>query len=200
VLARVTIGASDHGASERFYATVLATLGVRAAEWEDFQIVAAGDDQPVTRGLHTGFVAPDRAHVDAFWQAGIAAGYRDDGAPGPRPEYGPDYYGGFLLDPDGNSAEAVHNADPNESGIVDHLWIRVADVAAAKAFYIGIGPRAGIALDTDLPERAQFAWRDGTFSLVAGEPTEHVAFTFAGPGPAGMQRDPDGNTVEILTA
>ena len=46
--------------------------------------------------------------MDAFWQAGIEAGYRDDGAPGPRAVYGPDYYGGFLLDPDGNSAEAVH--------------------------------------------------------------------------------------------
>ena len=65
-------------------------------------------EHPVTRGLHVGFRAPSRAAVDAFWQAGIDAGYRDDGAPGPRTEYGPDYYGGFLLDPDGNSAEAVH--------------------------------------------------------------------------------------------
>jgi hypothetical protein len=55
---------------------------------------------PLTRGLHVGFCAPSREAVDAFWQAGIAAGYRDDGAPGPRPVYGPDYYGGFLLDPD----------------------------------------------------------------------------------------------------
>ena len=54
---------------------------------------------PVTRGLHIGFRAPSRAAVDAFWQAGIDAGYRDDGAPGPRTVYGPDYYGGFLLDP-----------------------------------------------------------------------------------------------------
>jgi hypothetical protein len=43
----------------------------------------------------------DRAQVDAFWQAGVDAGYRDDGEPGPRTQYGPSYYGGFLLDPDG---------------------------------------------------------------------------------------------------
>ena len=64
----------------------------------------------MTRGLHVGFRAPSREAVDAFWQAGIDAGYRDDGAPGPRTAYGPDYYGGFLLDPDGNSAEAVLGA------------------------------------------------------------------------------------------
>jgi hypothetical protein len=60
----------------------------------------------VTRGLHVGFRAPSREAVDAFWQAGIDAGYRDDGAPGPRPVCGPDHHGG-LLDPDGNCAEAV---------------------------------------------------------------------------------------------
>jgi hypothetical protein len=74
----------------------------------------------VTRGLHVGFRAPSREAVDAFWQAGIDTGYRDVGAPGRRTVYGPDYYGGFLLDPDGNSAEAVHTqrADPVPDGTV----------------------------------------------------------------------------------
>ena len=85
-------------------------------------------EHPVTRGLHVGFRAPYREAVDAFWQAGIDAGFRDDGAPG-RAGYGPDYYGGFLLDPDGNSAEAVHGhrARPVPDGCIDHLWFRVAD-------------------------------------------------------------------------
>jgi hypothetical protein len=76
--------------------------------------------------------------VDAFWQAGIDAGYRDDGAPGPRAVYGPDYYGGFLLDPDGNSAEAVHTEreDPVPDGCVDHLWIRVRDPAAYYGAFV----------------------------------------------------------------
>jgi catechol 2,3-dioxygenase-like lactoylglutathione lyase family enzyme len=114
-------------------------------------------EHPVTRGLHVGFRAPSRAAVDAFWHAGIDAGYRDDGAPGPRTEYGPDYYGGFLLDPDGNSAEAVHGerARPVPDGRVDHLWIRVADLAASKRFYTTIAPHAGIRLGDDEPGRVQ---------------------------------------------
>jgi catechol 2,3-dioxygenase-like lactoylglutathione lyase family enzyme len=103
----VTIRVSDREASERFYATVLRTLGVEKtysdedlAEWDDFSLSPAEGEKPVTRGLHIGFVAPSRAHVDEFWRAGTEAGYRDDGRPGVRPEYGGDYYGGFLLDPD----------------------------------------------------------------------------------------------------
>ena len=52
-----------------------------------------------------------------------------------RPEYGDDYYGAFLLDPDGNSIEAVHHGSLRSGGIIDHLWIRVADVNASQAFY-----------------------------------------------------------------
>src|SRR6266498_104903 len=115
VFDHVGIAVSDLAASERFYRTVLSVLGVEPShadaelvEWEDWDIGPTDREHPVTRGLHVGFRAPSRAAVDAFWQAGIDAGYHDDGAPGPRTEYGPDYYGGFLLDPDGNSAEAVH--------------------------------------------------------------------------------------------
>jgi hypothetical protein len=87
-----------------------------------------------------------RQAVDAFWRAGIDAGYRDEGAPGPRTIYGPDYYGGFLLDPDGNSAEAVHakRENPVPDGRVDHLSIRVRDPAASKRFYVTIAPYAGL--------------------------------------------------------
>ena len=53
--------------------------------------------------------------MDAFHRAGVEAGYTDDGAPGPRPQYGDDYYGGFLRDPDGNSVEAVYAAPGSAS-------------------------------------------------------------------------------------
>jgi catechol 2,3-dioxygenase-like lactoylglutathione lyase family enzyme len=115
VFDHVGVAVSDLAASERFYRTVLCLLGVEPShadaglvEWEDWSIGPTDREHPVTRGLHVGFRAPTREAVDAFWQAGVAAGYRDDGPPGPRTVYGPDYYGGFLLDPDGNSAEVVN--------------------------------------------------------------------------------------------
>jgi catechol 2,3-dioxygenase-like lactoylglutathione lyase family enzyme len=185
VFDHVTIRVSDRAASERFYETVLRTIGIEQTasdehypEWDDFSLSQADGDHPVTRRLHIGFVAPSRAEVDEFWRTGTEAGYTDDGAPGPRPEYGGDYYGSFLLDPDGNSAEAVHHSTLRTGGGVDHLWIRVADVAASKRFYETIAPYAGFELRRDLPERAQFKGSSGTFSVVAGTPTEHLHMAF----------------------
>ena len=121
--------------------------------------------------------------MDAFWQAGIDAGYRDDGAPGPRPVYGPDYYGGFLLDPDGNSAEAVHTAreEPGSAGWIDHLWIRVRDPAASRRFYATIAPHAGLRIGVDEPDRVQLVGADFSFSLIRDQRplTEHVHLAFA---------------------
>jgi catechol 2,3-dioxygenase-like lactoylglutathione lyase family enzyme len=181
----MTIRVSDYGASERFYATVLNTLGIdhdpltgTLSRWQDFFITATDLDHPTTRRLHVGFVARSREEVDAFWRAGTAAGHPDDGAPGLRPEYGPDYYGGFLLDPDGNSAEAVHDGDLREGGIVDHLWIRVAELDRARDFYDTIAPHAGIRKDRDTNERVQYRGATGTFSLLPGEPTEHLHMAF----------------------
>jgi len=181
----VTIRVSDRETSERFYETVLTTLDIRpvsagadAVRWEDFAIAPADDGAPVTRRLHIGFVAGSRAHVDAFWRAGIAAGHRDDGAPGPRPRYRSDYYGAFLLDPDANSAEAVHHGAMRADGVIDHLWIRVADVAAATAFYETIAPHAGLSPREATADHAWITGASGSFSLVAGEPTEHVHMAF----------------------
>ena len=115
----VTIRVSDRAASEHFYGTVLRPIGKAQtyadehfAEWDDFSLAAATADRPATRRLHIGFAAPTRNHVDEFWRVGKAAGYVDDGPAGPRPQYSDDYYGAFLLDPDGNSAEAVHHRRP----------------------------------------------------------------------------------------
>ena len=181
----VTIRVSDRGASERFYNTVLQTLGIdqsyrtrTISEWQDFMITEADAEHPVTQKLHIAFVAPDRQRVDDFWQAGVDAGYRDDGPPGPRPEYGEDYYGGFLLDPDGNSAEACHHDSLRRGGIIDHLWIRVADLGDARSFYDTIAPHAGLTKDRDSDGRVQFHGASGSFSLLPGTPTEflHMAF------------------------
>ena len=57
--------------------------------------------------IHVAFTARSRAEVDAFYKAALAAGGRDNGAPGPRPHYHANYYGAFVFDPDGNNVEAV---------------------------------------------------------------------------------------------
>ena len=181
----VTIRASDRDASVRFYTLVLRTIGIEPThsgehfvEWDDFSLAAANDETPVTRGLHIGFSAPSRADVDEFWRVGAGAGYRDDGAPGPRPQYGDTYYGGFLLDPDGNSTEAVHHDSVRADGRVDHLWIRVADVDASRRFYELVAAHAGFALRRRTAERAQFVGASGSFSVVVGPATENLHMAF----------------------
>jgi catechol 2,3-dioxygenase-like lactoylglutathione lyase family enzyme len=185
----VTIRVSDPEASARFYDTVLRTLGIERtydgdglAEWDEFSIAPAG--RAATRRLHIGFAAPSRAEVDAFWRAGTEAGYRDDGAPGPRPQYVEDYYGSFLLDPDGNSAEAVHHGKML-GGMIDHLWLRVADIEASRRFYETIAPHAGFhdVIRHD-PGHVQCVGAKATFSLLAGDPTEHAHMAFPGNGDA----------------
>jgi catechol 2,3-dioxygenase-like lactoylglutathione lyase family enzyme len=196
VFLRVTIRVADLGASERLYDTVLPTLGLDR-EGSEFSLEAQDGAHPVTRGLHIGFRAPSRAEVDEFWRAGTAAGYPDDGRPGPRPQYTPDYYGSFLLDPDGNSIEAVHHSAMRGEGAIDHLWIRVADVDASKRFYADIAAHAGLRLADDAPSRARFAGEGGSFTLLAGRPTENLHMAFRG-SVAGARLDPDGNRVELV--
>jgi catechol 2,3-dioxygenase-like lactoylglutathione lyase family enzyme len=185
VFDHVTIRVSERDASERFYRLVLAALGQEPShadddlvEWNDFSLAQAEPATPPTRRLHVGFGARSREQVDAFWRAGVDAGYVDDGAPGPRPEYGPSYYGGFLRDPDGNSAEAVHRDGVRTDGVVDHLWIRVRDLAAATRFYELAAPYGGFRLRRRHDDRTQFSAEQGSLTVVAGEPTEalHIAF------------------------
>jgi catechol 2,3-dioxygenase-like lactoylglutathione lyase family enzyme len=191
VFDHVTIRVSDRAASERFYMRVLGVLGIdtthtgeQFTEWGDFSLAEAMAWDAVTHGLHMGFGASSRERVDEFWEVGTGAGYRSDGEPGRRPKYGEDYYGAFLLDPDGNSVEAVHYDDVL-TGHVDHLWIRVANVEASKRFYETIAPYARIRIGTQLPERVQFLRaerRPGSFSVLTGDHvTEDVHLAFPTP-------------------
>jgi catechol 2,3-dioxygenase-like lactoylglutathione lyase family enzyme len=184
VFDHIGIRVSDREASERFYDTVLSVLGKTRSdgedytEWEDdFDI---GSDGPPTRHLHIGFYAPTRELVDAFHRAGVEAGYQSDGEPGPRPQYTPEYYGAFLLDPDGNSIEAVSLGSERQPGQIDHLWLRTRDVEAATAFYATIAPVVGLEVRTHSADHVQLVGDGLSFSFVTGEPvTEgvHIAFT-----------------------
>jgi len=187
VFDHLEIRVSDREASRRFYELGLETLGIRLTysdaqfdAWNEFLILQASELRPLTRRLHVAFAAPDRGKVDAFWQVLTAAGYEDDGAPGPRPQYNESYYGAFMLDPDGNSAEAAHHQRTRtDGGTIDHLWLRAHDVAESKRFYETIAPVVGLRLVHDAPDRVRFAGEQGSFTFVAGDlPTENVHLAF----------------------
>ena len=112
---------------------------------------SASEHRPANRSTRSG-------------RRGPGAGYADAGPPGARPQYREDYYGAFLLDPDGNSVEAVHHGALRRDGIIDHLWLRVADVAAARRFYATIAPHAALQLKYDAADHVQFAGTSGSLS------------------------------------
>ena len=187
----VTLRVADLGRSKRFYDLAFETLEFpgtlyadeHGCEWNDF---AFYEGEPVTRRLHVAFGAPSREHVVAFWRALTSAGFGDDGAPGPRPQYTPDYYGAFVLDPDGNSVEAVHHDHVRQDeGVIDHLWLRVRSVEETEGFY----STAASVLDFELREGSpewMVGLRDpgdaGSCSFVSGEqPTENVHLAFPAP-------------------
>ena len=169
----VTIRVEDRTASERFYDTVLRPLGIERtyrtesfSEWQNFMVTSADGATPATRRLHVAFAAPSHEQVDEFWRIGTEAGLPDDGQPGTRPEYRDDYYGAFLVIPTATAPRRSTTARCAARGVIDHLWIRVADVAAAKRFYETIAPYAGLRLGDDTPDRVQFVGTGGSFSLV----------------------------------
>ena len=123
LLNHVSITVADLDRAAAFYDAVMAALGeARVMTAPDrvgygerssaerpatsyLSVVAAED--VIADGRHWAFAAPDRAAVDRFHAAALAAGGRDDGAPGERPAYQPRYYAAFVRDPDGNRLEAV---------------------------------------------------------------------------------------------
>ena len=155
----VGIAVSDLAASEAFYRSVLSAMGVEPThadpglvEWEDLAIGPTDAEHPVTRGLQIGLRAPDAGH------------------------------GGVVLDPDGNSVEAIHDAGsiPAGAGYIHHLVLRVRDPQASRQFYATIAPHAGLRLTHDEPDRVQFSGPDFFFTLVrdGGLLTQHVHLAF----------------------
>ena len=111
-------GASDYAASKTFFLQALAPLGVTlVGEGEPTygaELAGSGDvslclyqSAEKSAPLHIAFRADSREQVDAFWQAALAAGGKDNGAPGVRPNYHASYYAAFVIAPDGHNIEAV---------------------------------------------------------------------------------------------
>ena len=191
---RVTVRVSDLEAGRRFYGTLL------GEDWGNFEIAPASEP---TRHLHVAFIADSRDEVDAFWRRGLDAGYESDGEPGLRPQYDTDYYGAFLLDPDGNSVESVyHGRVRSGEGIIDHLWIGVRDLAASHRFWKTVTASLGLRFTSELPERFHLAARGRSFANVAdGRPPSenvHLAFPIPADEPGFTAVDPDGNTIEAV--
>lgn len=120
------LSVSDYEAAKAFYSKALAPLdyslimevteeqtgraaaaGFGAGGKPDFWI---GGEGAMNKPVHVAILAKDRATVDAFYKAAMAAGGRDNGSPGVRPHYHANYYGAFVLDPDGHNIEAVCHA------------------------------------------------------------------------------------------
>lgn len=119
-LHHVSVGVADVARAKSFYDLVLKTVGLRvlkstphAVHYGVDEIIFSletptnGAAPTAGNGVHIAFVAPDTATVDAFHREALRLGGRNAGAPGPRPQYSEGYYGGFVLDLDGNKIEAV---------------------------------------------------------------------------------------------
>jgi catechol 2,3-dioxygenase-like lactoylglutathione lyase family enzyme len=126
MLHHVSVGVSDVTRAATFYDAVLRTLGYkRVVEYLPYA-VAYGEDHPefwigmphdqrpmsAGNGVHLGFSARSKDQVHKFHAAALAHGGSNNGEPGPRPDYGPDYYGAFVYDLDGNKIEATLHAAP----------------------------------------------------------------------------------------
>lgn len=118
MLSHVSLGVTDLVRSAAFYDAILAPLG-QVRVWGNERGVGYGppggndrlalfprpDTHPAGDGFHLAFFAPDPDAVHAFHAAALAHGGTDEGSPGPRPRYGPDYYAAFVRDPDGHKLE-----------------------------------------------------------------------------------------------
>jgi catechol 2,3-dioxygenase-like lactoylglutathione lyase family enzyme len=124
--AYATVGTLDHAKSVVFYDAALATVGWAAHAnypgWRGYSVGATGEgfvlwvcepfnSEPAVPGNGTmvGFMAKSHAAVEAFYEAALANGGTDEGAPGPRPQYGPNWYSAYMRDPAGNKLAVVFN-------------------------------------------------------------------------------------------
>ena len=121
IISHISIGTNNFDRAVSFYDKVLSTLGCKqimkhpgavayGKEFPEFWVQVPYNGEPATvgNGSHIGFIADSKEAVHAFHEAALSEGGTDDGAPGPRPDYGDAYYGCFIRDLDGNKIEATY--------------------------------------------------------------------------------------------
>lgn len=121
IMSHISVGTNDFDKAVAFYDTVLATIGAKrimehpgAVAYGKFfpefwvQLPFDGGKAGKANGVHFAFMARNKAEVDEFYKVALAAGATHDGSAGPRPDYGPGYYGCFVYDLDGHKIEAMH--------------------------------------------------------------------------------------------
>ena len=121
IISHISIGTNNFDRAVEFYDKVLSTLGCKqimkhpgavayGKEFPEFWVQTPFNGEPATvgNGSHIGFMANTKEQVHAFHEAALSEGGTDDGAPGPRPDYGDAYYGCFIRDLDGNKIEATY--------------------------------------------------------------------------------------------
>jgi catechol 2,3-dioxygenase-like lactoylglutathione lyase family enzyme len=185
----ITLRVADLAAASSAFGAVLAELEIEQTTstpslsvWCNFALTQSDEEHPIARRVRIAFTAPTTAHVDRFAQAGLAAGFADDGADEARPDYVADYYAAFLKDTAGNNFGAVHHDGARPKGNIDHVAIRVADVEASTAFYSTIGAAAGLAVRRKTIDHSTFSVGadGGSLLVIAGEPTQNVHIAFSG--------------------
>jgi catechol 2,3-dioxygenase-like lactoylglutathione lyase family enzyme len=147
MLHHVSVGVTDVARAAAFYDEVLGALGYkRTAQYLPYAI-AYGVSSPVFwiglphdqrkahpgNGSHVGFSARSKAAVDEFYRAALNNGGADEGEPGARPDYGPDYYGAFVRDPDGNKLEATLHPEPKPARTKAAVPVKARPKAAPKS-------------------------------------------------------------------
>lgn len=166
-----TLGTNDLPRAETFYSAVMPTLGQTLIEIDHDEgylrtnpsnrrrpsliVCPPFDGLPATwsNGFHIAFNVAEKETVDRFHAVAVAHGGYDDGAPGIRSIYAPDYYGAYARDPDGNKLQAVCYLDGRKTGptgdVISHITIGLADLERERAFYTAVLGTLDI---VDIPE------------------------------------------------
>ena len=194
-----SVGVADLAASMRFYDAALAPLGARR-RFRDGDYVAWGTGAvnghfAVSRrpypmpqnAAHTCFAAGSREEVAAFHAAALAAGGTDNGQPGYRPQYSEDYYGAYVLDPDGNHLGVVARLKPESAStprarIIDHLSIGTDDLPESSRFYDALLAPLGVRRLRTRPDYVMYGTELHDTTFILAEPDDLAAGTLPQPG------------------